>query len=464
MSQILKSLSLTPRGVRYKLIVAFALMSLIPIFVFGYVVAYYVVPRIDTFWEVYLIFIVTIVLMFLGFYLARKVIYPIVEITAQAKEIAAGRFTKELAGSEEDEIGQLRGSLNMLSSKLKSNMSELNSYGEKIRQINMEINKKMFALSGLLQIGNLITAAGSLDEILSLIVTKLAQLEHQGGAFLLLFDQSQDQLIIRAQANLNIDPRQQIKVKVGPGALGKVFSEHIPLIIDQQRAQDGLDQQLRRILPKKNIAVLPISSSGKMIGVLAVGNNKTDFVFSEDALELIGVFVQQVAVAVESELLISKTKELSVIDELTGLYNESYIHQRFAEEIKRATSYQRPCSFAVLQINNFEKYRLSLGADAAERRLKRIAQTLKAGLSEIDKAAHLSAGRFGLLLPEKNKQQARKIVENIKKEVEKLDSAQLGASGARELTISAGLSATPIDGTNSEELFNHAISMLTKTK
>ena len=39
--------------------------------------------------------------------------------------------------AREDEIGELGSTLNKLSSKLKDNMNDLRSYGEKIKQINM---------------------------------------------------------------------------------------------------------------------------------------------------------------------------------------------------------------------------------------------------------------------------------------------------------------------------------------
>lgn len=457
MRQIFKTLSLAPRSIRQKLIVAFALMSLIPMFVCGYLIAYYILPKIDTFWDVYLIFIITIILMLMGFYLAKKIIYPIVEITAHAKGIADGVFAEDLNIKEEDEIGQLSGSLNRLSTRLKKNMTELHSYGEKIKQINMEINKKVFALSSLLQIGNLITTNSSLDEVFGLIVGKLSQLEQGGAAFLMFLDEESGELIMRAQANIEGKQVKEVKIKVGRGPLGNVFSNNKPLIIDAQKGRQLVDENLNKILQTKNIAVLPIVSFGKVIAILGTGNDAENFLFTDDAIELIGVFVKQVAVAVENDLLLSKTQELSVRDELTGLYNESYIRNRLDEEIKRAISYQRPCSLIIFELDNFQRYQTVYGEIDAGKLLKRIAQTLKESTSEVDKAARFSDNRFAVVLPEKNKQQSLNLAENIKKEVKRFASKEVRSGVTISLGLNVGTSTTPIDGTTALELINKAL-------
>lgn len=465
MGQFFKTLSLAPKGIRHKLIVAFSLMSLIPMFVIGYLIAYYILPKIDTFWEIYLVFIITVFLMGMGFYLAKKIIYPIVEIAAHAKGIAVGTFSEDLDIKEEDEIGELSVSLNQLSARLKESMSQLHSYGEKIKQINMEINKKVFALSSLLQIGNLITTGTNLTEVFDLIVGKLSQLEQGGAAFLMFLDEESGELIMRAQANIERKGVAQVKIKTGEEPLGKVFSNNKLLIIDAQKGQQLVDENLKKILQTKNILVLPITSSGKVIAILGTGNNVANFLFTDDVIELIGVFAKQVAVAVENDMLMSKTEELNLRDKLTGLYNEGYIRNRLDEEIKRAISYQRPCSFIIFEVNNFQRYQRVFGEIDTQKALKKIAQTLKMSTSEIDKAARFSDNQFAVLLPEKNKQQSLNLAENIKKEIERFASKkQTEPDASVSLSMSAGISAVPIDGTTALELINKALNYIEQLK
>lgn len=464
MAQLFKTLSLAPRSIRRKLVTAFALMSLIPMFVFGYFIFYYILPTINTFWDVFLAFVITIFLMFLGFYLARQIIYPIAEIAAHAKGIAEGNLDQQLSVSGEDEIGELSGSLNQLSTRLKENMSELRSYGEKIKEINLEINKKVFALSSLLQIGNLITTAANLDEVFNLITEKLAQLQTGAAAFLMLLDKSSETLSMRAQTNLKTEAPGSIEIKIGHGLLGKLFQGADPVVIDAQKKPALKDESLAKILQAENMAVLPVTCYGKVIGIIGTANNTADFRFSDDEIELIGVFAKQAGVAIENDSLLRKTEELAVKDELTGLYNENYIRTRLDEEIKRAVSYQRPCSLIIFEIDNFKQYLQVQGEIGVEKALKKIAQTLKESTSDIDKVARFSEYQFAVVLPEKNKRQALNLAENIIKEFERFDSRPDNLKASASLGVRGGISATPLDGASSVELINKALSCAEKAK
>ena len=91
-----------------------------------------------------------------------------------------------------------------------------------------------------------------------------------------------------------------------------------------------------------------------MYGILAVGNKIEDFIFKEDEQELLKVFAKQAAIAVENDLLITRARDLAVKDDLTGLYNQKYIHTRLDEEIKRACMYQRPCGYLLIDMDNFK--------------------------------------------------------------------------------------------------------------
>jgi len=466
MAQFLKTLSLAPRSIKRKLTIAFLIMSVIPTLVFGYLISYYLLPTVKGAWQIYLVVAIVLTLMLLGFYLAKKIIYPIAEIAAHAKGIAEGRLEQRLDIEGEDEIGELSGSLNRLSRRLKENMGELHSYGEKIKQINMEINKKVFALSALLQIGNLITAACNLDEVFQLVVSKLSQMEPEGKAFLMLFEEDKGQLRMRAGANIEDEVREPIKIKGGQGSLGQVLASGRHLVIDTQKKRPKvIDKDLAAILRTKNIAVLPVTSSGKVIGILGIGNNIENFLFVDDEIELFGVFAKQAAVAIENDLLLRKTKELSVRDELTGLYNENYLRGRLDEEIKRAISYQRPCSFIIFEVDSFKRCRDLLGEIDTEKSLKKIAQILKESTTEIDKVARFSDHQFAVIFPEKNKSHAFNLAENIRKEIERFGLKQQRAQGRSfALTLSAGISATPIDGETSVELINKALYYTEKAK
>ena len=278
----------------------------------------------------------------------------------------------------------------------------------------------------------------------------------------MFLDEGSGELAMRTQVNMQAEER--VKVKIGQGPLGRIFSNATPLIIDAQSKAAAAEGGIKSIFQTKNLAIIPVSSSGKVIAVLGAGSNEEGFSFAEDKIELIGVFAKQVAVAVENDTLIRKTEELAVIDKLTGLYNENYIHGRLEEEIKRAISYQRPCSFVIFEVDRFEEYRRICGEIAAEKTLRKIAQTLKDNITDIDKASRFGDYQFAVLVPEKNKRQSTELAEKLMKKIEKDDLKQDRLKTSISLALSAGISATPIDGTTAAQLIDKSVSYLQKAK
>ena len=180
-----------------------------------------------------------------------------------------------------------------------------------------------------------------------------------------------------------------------------------------------------------------------------------------DDLDVMKIFAKQTAIAYESDMLTKRAKELAIKDDLTDLYNEKYIAERLEEEIKRAILYQRPCSYIVFSIDDFDRFRSENGELATEKALKKIASILNANATEIGRAARLSGDAFSLLLPEKNKKAAYKSAEDVRRQVEALI---LDGGNAGQLTVSGGVSENPIDGTSAAELIKKASTGVSMAK
>jgi diguanylate cyclase (GGDEF)-like protein len=156
-----------------------------------------------------------------------------------------------------------------------------------------------------------------------------------------------------------------------------------------------------------------------------------------------------------------KSKELAIRDDLTGLLNKRYTLILLEDEIKRSIFYQRPCAFIAFRIDNFKAFRDANGDLASEEALKRVAKTIRDNNIPIGKAARIGGNEFAILLPEKNKREARHIAEEMRKKIE--DSNVL-KDGKPAFVVSVGVSENPIDGITGDELFAKAISSIDQAK
>ncbi len=461
MFKIFKSLSLIPKGLKYKLMIAFSLMSIIPLLICVWVASNFVFPYVKTIWDISAVIFVGVMVALLGLTLAKEIVDPVVRIAAEAKTIAERNLGHRIEVIGEDEIGQLGTSLNLLTQKIKENMNELKNYGERTKAINIEIHKKVLVLSSLLQIGNLISASQELKTILDFIIEKICETKEGSRSFLLILDQEKKEFRVESASHQVSEDHKNFKIGISQPPASSILSRPQNLILDSNnQPREGIER-LAEALGFKNTALFPILLSGRVYGMLIVGNSSEDFVFNIDDIELISVFAKQAQIALENDLLIRRAEELAIRDELTGLFNENYIRARLEEEIKRSILYQRPCSFLLFNVDNFNNFRAINGEIEAEAALKKIGRLLNESVTEVDKVSRFSGDEFAALLPEKNKKQATFIADEVRKKIENL-FMNLGPT--KLLTVSCGVSENPIDGSDANLLVEKAQRFLKQAK
>ncbi len=461
MRRLLKKMSLAPTSLHYKLMIAFALMSLIPLLICVYFATNFIFPKYPQYFNIgtiSLVIFITLIITMLGLHLAKRMINPIIRIALDAKRIASGDLNHPVRVTGEDEIGDLGKSLNVMTQKIKENIAELKNYGERTKEINIDINKKVLALSGLLQIGGLISAGADLQSIMDILVDKISHVEDTSPTAIMVINEETNTLEPVSVTNFkSIDTVKQ-PVPLGRGLLGKAVIEITDIIIDKNLKEPSPDaKELQRSYEIKNALIIPIVFRKKCRGLVLTGNTKDAYAYSNDNIELLKVFVKQAAVALENDALIKKAEELKVVDELTGLYNDHHIKERLEEEIRRSIMYQRPCSFMLLKIFDFELYCKRRGRVAGEAALKKIARLISNSLSPVDKAARFADNEFAIVLPERNKREANVISAEIKKKISGLVvDPKAEEPGLQRLYAYAGISENPLDGATGTELIHKA--------
>lgn len=460
----LNQLSLINKHIKYKLMIAFSLMTIIPLLACVYLLSPYLVPESQNIATITLVIFVAIIISILGFIIARKIVNSIVDIAVETREISGGKYDKNIASTTDDELGSLSDSINTMTKKIKTSLEELRNYGQSMKEINVEVQKRITAFSNLLQIDNIISAGSmQIDALLELEVSKTADIFDTGFGVLYMPREEGGDFIAKVCYNIDNEKLPNIVIKRGShGVLERVIEDKRILQVADDDVKLPKDlEEFKRANNLKNFLAIPVYSSRVVFGLLIIGNRLSDFKYTNDDIDLVTVFAKHVTIAVESDTLNKKNKELATRDDLTGLFNKRYVLIRLEEEIKRAVFYQRPCSFAVFSIDNFNKFREMSGELASEEALKQIAKVIRDNNIPIGRAARIGGNEFAMLLPEKNKKEASNIAEDVRKKIENTSVMKDGKSG---LSVSMGLSENPIDGITSDELFKKAMASLEKAK
>ena len=461
--QVSKRLSVASRGLRYKLRLALYLMAVLPLLVSIYLVSNYILPRIGLKLEIALTLLISVVVAILGFFVIKQVFDRILSVSSEAKMIAAGDITRRLDVAREDEVGDLGDALNQLTLRIRGNMDELKNYSEKTTEINLEIQKRILVLSSLLQISSLITQSAKLEDILKLTVEKSRFIANSDLAFLLFREENKGFFHTKVADGMNAQHLYKLEVELEDALLIKLAKTGMPLIMDRENTQpESLKVVFLEQFRLRNVLALAIYLRGRLMGLLGVGNIKEQFSFKKDDIELLDVFAKQIAIAVENDLLMHRIEKLEIKDTLTGLYNETFVHNRLQEEIKRAITYQRPCAYVLLNLDNFKKYHENFGSLQSEAALKKIAVLIRDSVTEIDRVGRVGDNEFAIVLPEKNKRQAQTIAEEIRKKIEFTFGEEQDPN--KKITCSGGVSENPLDGIDAEELIVRAKELVNQAK
>lgn len=458
-----KKMSIINKGLRYKLMIAFSLMTVIPLLASVYALSPFIFPGFQHYVNLDLLLFISVVISLLGLILARGMIGAVVELASEAKKIANGDYGRKIVVAREDEVGSLGQSINVMSRQIKTNLDALKGYGQSMKEINVEIHKKVIVLSSLLQIGDIISSGSvQLDPLLDMVVEKAAALFDTGFGVLYLAREEGGDLTMKTSYNVDKEKLADITVKqYGKGVLERTIESRSVIKFDSSAKLPKEVEDFGKTCNLKNFLAIPIFSDRVMFGLLIVGNRLSDFKYSTEDMDLVNVFAKHITIAIENDILNKRNEELVTRDDLTGLFNKRYTLSRLEEEIKRAIFYQRPVSFLIINVDNFRKFRESRGELAGEEALKRIAKIVKDNTSPVGKAARTGGDEFAMLLPEKNKREASYIAEEVRKKVE---AANVLKEGTANLTVSIGVSENPIDGATSDELFKKAMDAVEQAK
>ena len=448
--------ALIPTGIRLKLLLAFVLMSAIPLTMLMLLAAWFALPSARDFyhlerwfpliatpqeaaWWLFGVLALTVLVAFLGgLYLAIKIIQPVIDLSHGATQLAKGESNRPLSSGLGGELDDLSWAFNQMTTRIRDNMGELKQFGERSSQINLEIHKRVIMFSGLLQIGELVSRGGELDVVLDLVVEKLALLENRGFSFLCLQPLEDLPVTLRRGNGIDVD------------TLRSTIFDSVSTFIDAAHPASDTMRPTWEQLGRPNLLVQAVSVRQHVIGVLGVGNFDPDSQWSPEMVDLIAIFAKHASLAIENELLLRKTKALSIHDELTGAYSEPYMRERLVEEIKRAVLYQRPCAFAMFRIHDLGEFRQRHGDSEAERALKHITRAIRESVSEVDRVGRFTGNAIAIVLPECNKRQATDAVNRICAQVKTIF---VDSQDARDrLTLIGSIAENPVDGSTAEDL------------
>ncbi len=209
---------------------------------------------------------------------------------------------------------------------------------------------------------------------------------------------------------------------------------------------------------------VPMVARGRIVGAISVESPDPGTPLGDRDLDVLKVFADTAAMAVENARLYQTMCELSVRDELTGLYNRRHLSQQLEAEWGHAERYGMPLALLMVDIDHFKK--LNDGNDhlTGDAALRKVATLLLRNTRGIDTVARYGGEEFVVLLPRATRASARLVAEKLRRVLEEADFAGEAVLPQGTLTVSLGAAAYPEDASTPEELLERADAALYRAK
>jgi putative nucleotidyltransferase with HDIG domain len=180
-----------------------------------------------------------------------------------------------------------------------------------------ELEHRIHELSALFDMSKMATATLRIQDVLGFVVGAAIEALHAEGAYLFLWDEREERLVMRAAHGLSPGQEGQVKYRLGEGLSGRVFLEsrlaNVPDVAADPRWKREPDKEATHPSGRVISAlVVPLIVGVKTMGVLGVVNKIGLPAFAQSDEAFLTALASQAAIAIENARLYEDVRSLSI--------------------------------------------------------------------------------------------------------------------------------------------------------
>lgn len=219
----------------------------------------------------------------------------------------------------------------------------------------------------------------------------------------------------------------------------------------------SLWQNDKDILDKLNISLMMPLKDEELFGVIMLPQKKKPYHYDETLF--ISSLANSASIAIKNSKLYNKVYQESIGDDITNTYNRKYFYDILNQKF---LSYKSFLTLMYISVDDFRIYNQLYGKQEGDEALKNIAEVIKLLSGQKSILCRIQGKIFALILPEYNILSARKLGENICKQVININKHE--ENNKKVLTVSIGISSIPLNSTTVKELCANADQALYDAK
>lgn len=229
-------------------------------------------------------------------------------------------------------------------------------------------------------------------------------------------------------------------------------------VMDRLQGRQVLDGN-----PYRSQLVVPLVSEGKLVGLLNCESPHPN-AFTERDERVLSILAASTALAFVNADLHQQMEKLTIIDELTGLYNYRFFRSRLEDEQRRAARYGTPLSLIMIDIDWFKSMNDRFGHQVGNIALRQLAGVINSCVRDVDIVARYGGEEFIVILPQTSTEETHRIAERMRRKVEQTEFGPDAAGRPLPLTVSIGVSCYPDNGRSEDDLVDSVDQALYRAK
>jgi len=334
------------------------------------------------------------------------------------------------------------------------------------KQAEEEIRRYTKRVEALHAVGQAVSQTSDVQELLDSALGKVVGLMSADTGCVFLVDVSKKALVLKAHAGVPAEALSEVSTtELTDEELQRMLEWRELDVAPWEVIGEAKLSPFRQAMEREqgsSLTSVPLLVRGRLLGMLCVGS-RAPRDYTPDDMGLLRAIGNEVAVGIDNAMLLERTRELSITDELTGLYNRRHLYGVLESETYRSQRYGTPFCMVILDLDGFKEYNDKFGHTVGDTVLKAFAMTLKLTLRESDPAFRYGGDEFAIILPSTDSDIAKKVVDRIRAEWPRVTKNQ-HALQKSPVGFSAGIVQFPKDAETGDGLIFLADTALFRSK
>lgn len=321
-------------------------------------------------------------------------------------------------------------------------------------------NRQLQELNIFHGVAKALTSSLDLDSILQTIMDKMAEYFRPDTWSLLMVDEELDELYFAIAVGTASEALKNVRLKVGEGIAGWVAKHGerliVPDVMTDPRFSKRIDEMTQ--LETQSIICIPLRAKHRVLGVIQLVNVDMDG-FGDQELFFLQALSDYAAIAIENARAVEKIQELTITDDVTGLFNARHLYKTLEKEVYRSSRFNYEFTVLFIDLDHFKQVNDTHGHLIGSKLLAEIGYLVKAQLRLIDYAFRYGGDEFVILLPQTGKDAALVVAKRVR---DSLRTSMFCRDEGLNLNVRAsiGVATYPHDAKTPHDVIRQADEMM----